>query len=250
MFNICIQNIVFASGAKQSRVFATDIWIASDKSSQRRQRYEKFLLFLTACLFLPLVTFAYQSVIAEPSDARVVLPIADEGVSREFFGRLDDFPHTFEFEVKDTMPYKAELFVVDDVLQKNDASIIIVKAERRGVSEVGRTSAKDSSWESVKSRMYAESFRSGGNLEGLLEPGWYKLEVSAPNNDGVYRLVWGTDGVSRGYFGNVRALFEVKAFLNHSRFGAVFSPLIYVPLLLLLLLAGFFYYKTRKQKLT
>jgi hypothetical protein len=97
--------------------------------------------------------------------------------------------------------------------------------------------------------MYAESFRSGGNLEGSLEPGWYKLEVSAPNNDGVYRLVWGTDGVSRGYFGNVRALFEVKEFLNHSRFGVLLSPLIYVPLSLLVLLAGFFYYKTRKQKL-
>lgn len=209
----------------------------------------KKIFVLAAVLFLPALVFAYQSVIAKPSDARVVLPLVEIGEGQEFFGRLNDFPHTFEFEVKETLSYKAQVFVTDDILQKDDVSFIIVKAERRGVSEIGRTSAKDSSWEGVRSRMYAERFRSGGTLEGSLEPGWYKLEVSAPNNDGVYRLVWGTDGVSRGYFGNVRALFEVKAFLNHSRFGALLSPLIYVPLLLFVLLAGLFYYKMRKPKL-
>jgi hypothetical protein len=209
----------------------------------------KKIFVIAAVLFLPALVFAYQSVIAKPSDARVVLPLTEVGESQEFFGRLNDFPHTFEFEVKEKLPYKAHVFVTDDILQKNDVSIIIVKAERRGVSEVGRTKTKESTWESVRSTLYAERFRSGGTLEGSLEPGWYKLEVSAPNNDALYRLVWGTETVSRGYFGNVRALFEVKVFLGHSLFGTIFSPLIYVPLVLALGAVGFFYYRKRKQRL-
>jgi hypothetical protein len=208
-----------------------------------------FFLAFFFIAFVPLCAFAYQSVIAQPTDARVVLPLADATVSQEFFGRLDDFPHTYEFEVKETIPYKAQVFVQDDILQKNDASIIIVKAERRGVSEIGRTKAKEVSWESVKDRKFVESFRDGGALEGTLPPGWYKLEVSAPNNDAVYRLVWGTGKVKHGYFGSVRVLFEVKAFLKHSRFGALLSPLLYVPLVLVLGVVGFFYYQKRKQRL-
>ncbi|MFM2381466.1 MAG: hypothetical protein RLZZ76_233 [Candidatus Parcubacteria bacterium] len=212
-------------------------------------RFQALFVFIAvACT--PLFALAYESVIAKPADARVVLPIADATVSREFFGRLNDFPHTYEFEVKETIPYKAQVFVQDDILQKNDVSIIIVKAERRGVSEVGRTKAKEVSWESVKDRKFVESFRNGGALEGTLEPGWYKLEVSAPNNDAVYRLVWGTQKVKHGYFGSVRALFEVKAFLKHSRFGALLSPLLYIPLFIILGVSGFVYYRKRKQALS
>lgn len=210
----------------------------------------KSFLFLCTFLFLPAVVFAYQSVIAEPTDARTVLSIAEVSESQEFFGRLDDFPHTFEFEVTETMPFKATVFVADDVLQNNDVSIIIVKAERRGVSEVGRTRAKEVSWEVVNDRVFVERFRSGGVLEGTLEPSWYKLEVSAPNNDAVYRLVWGTGKVRHGYFGSVRALFEVKAFLGHSRFGALLSPLLYIPLLIVIAVAGFIYYRKRKRTLS
>lgn len=202
-------------------------------------------IFLT--LFLPLCVFASTSVIAEPQNQAVVLPIENSKDAQEFFGSLHDFPHTFAFEVKETQQFKAEIFVGDTKVQKNDVSIIIVKQERRGVSEVGRTVIANHSWQITPDRMLAESFRNGGALDTKLQPGKYRLEVSSPNNEGIYRLVLGTDKVHRGYFANVGALFAVKTLFGHSKFGTLLSPLIYIPFILLLCAGGlFFIYKKRK----
>jgi hypothetical protein len=148
--------------------------------------------------FFPFWVLAYTSVIAEPQNQAVVLPIKDPEHSQEFFGVLTDFPHTFSFEVKEPGTFKAEVFVNDADGQKNDASIIIVKEERRGVSEIGRTVITQQSWFSTYDKMFAESFRTGGALTGELQKGRYKLEVSAPNNDALYRLVLGCTCVVGG----------------------------------------------------
>ena len=202
-------------------------------------------LFLT--LFLPLCVFASTSVIAEPQNQAVVLPIENSKDAQEFFGSLHDFPHTFSFEVKDQQQFKAEIYAGDTDEQKNDVSIIIVKQERRGVSEVGRTIITNQTWHAERDTLLAESFRTGGALTSDLKPGKYKLEVSSPNNEGIYRLVLGTEKVHRGYFANVRALFAVKALFGHSKFGALLSPLIYIPLLLVSIIGGL-YYLHRKRK--
>lgn len=191
-------------------------------------------LFVFLLLLVPLVSFA-ASVIAKPENATIVLPLQSPQVPQEFFGQLSGFPHTFEFVVSENMPFRAEVFARDTEAQKNDISIIAIKEERRGVSEVGRTNAKIQSWEVQKDTLLVESFRKGGSLESELEPGVYRLEVSAPNNDGAYRLVIGTSPVKRGYFANVGALFAVKQTYSASLFSVFLSPLIYVPLLVMIL---------------
>ncbi len=204
------------------------------------------IVFCCLALLLPCSVLAYTSVIALPQNQATVLSIEDPKNSQEFFGSLRDFPHTFSFEVKDAQQFKAQVFVGDKEGQKNDASIIIVKQERRGVSEIGRTLITKQSWETTYDKKFAESFRNGGVLDTKLEPGKYTLEVSAPNNDALYRLVLGTEKVKRGYFANVRALFEVKTLFGHSKLGVLLSPLIYVPLLLILMAgATFYFYKKR-----
>ena len=208
------------------------------------RKVQYFFLFAFVCV--PILAFAYSSVVATFANQAIVLPIADVKKSQEFFGKLDNFPHIFEFEVREKQVYKAEVSVPDSSKQKNDVALIVVKAERRGVTEIGRTTAEKDTWTSEYNTMYAESLRKGGKLEGTLEKGWYKIEVSSPNNIGAYRLVWGTGKISRGYFANVQALFEVKGLLGHSKFGVLRSPLIYIPLLILLLCGGFFWYRKRK----
>jgi hypothetical protein len=205
------------------------------------------VLSFIACV--PLLVYGYESVVKVPQDQRSVFVIKNVKNSQEFFGHLSSFPHTYEFEVTEDTPFKSVIQIPDEGFRQNDVSIIIVKTERRGVSEIGRSNPKTVSWERVRHRMYAESFKDGGSLEGTLTPGRYLLEVSSPNNDALYRLIWGTDAISYGYLGNIRALIEVKAFLGHSRFGAILSPLVYVPLVLVLGVVGFFYYRKRKQKL-
>jgi hypothetical protein len=205
-------------------------------------------LLFGAILVMPLCVFAYTSVITKPKDQRTIVTIQDSALAQEFFGRLDGFPHTFEFEVSTAHPFKVLLSVPDIAVQKNDLSVIVVKQERRGVTEVKRTVIKEQLWEATRDRMLVESFRNGGTLEAHLEPGVYTLEVSSPNNEGKYRLVLGTEKINRGYFANLRTLFEVKAFLDNSKFGALFSPLLYVPILLLLCISVIFIYRRKKNQ--
>ena len=188
-------------------------------------------------LLFPLMAFAYSSVIAKPENAASVLPLYDVSAPQEFFGVLSDHPHTFEFAVQEASDFKAVVLVHDAAYQVNDASIILVKEERRGVSEIGRTKGKNEQWETIKDTLLVESFRRGGEIASVLEPGVYRLEVSSPNNDAQYRLVLGTEAVSRGYAENVRALFEVKQLYGSSRWSVFLSPLLYIPLLVLLLCA-------------
>jgi hypothetical protein len=203
--------------------------------------------FLACVFLLPLCVFAYTSVIAKPELASTVLTIGDVEVPQEFFGQLDNFPHTFDFSLAEKMDFKATVFVHDEEEQKNDVSIILVKKERRGVSEIGRTSSKNDSWESDFDYVLVESFKKGGAIEAPLEAGEYTLEVSSPNNDGAYRLRIG-EGVRRGYFDSVRALFEVKDMFGSSALSAILSPLLYVPILLLLIIGGaFFYFRMRRS---
>lgn len=205
----------------------------------------RFLFLLL--LLMPICVLAYTSVVAKPQDQYAVLQIAEPTTSQEFFGRLDGYPHTFEFVVPTSYQFKASISIPDIAVQKNDVSIIIVKQERRGVTEIKRTLIKEQPWNEVKDRMLVESFRNGGALEANLEPGVYTLEVSSPNNEGKYRLVLGTEKIKRGYFANVRTLFEVKEFLGNPKFTTLLSPLVYVPILILIVSVSFFVYRRRKS---
>lgn len=203
--------------------------------------------FLAGVFFLaPSFIFAYTSPIVRPVDQSEVLKLSNPEVSQEFFGKLEGFPHTFEFTIAEKLPFKAVVSVPDESTQKNDISIILVKNQRRGVAEIERTRINDQSWDVVYNSMLAESFKNGGFLEGSLEPGTYKLEVSSPDNEGIFHLVWGTTEVKRGYFAKLRVLFEVKRILEHSQFGALLSPLMYLPLLAVCIVS-FVFYKKRKK---
>jgi hypothetical protein len=210
------------------------------------QKLSLLLLMHVFFAYSPLYAEAYTSIVAKPANQQAVLEVSDATIPFEYFGRLDDYPHTFEFELVEAMPFTARVFVPDWEVQKNDISILLVKEERRGVSEVGRTKIKEQSWEFVRDWKFVEDFRNGGSLEGNLEPGVYRLEVSSPNNEGKYRLVWGIKKVDRNYFDDVKALFEVKRFLDTSRWSTLLSPLVYVPLLLSAAIA--FYFVRRKRK--
>jgi len=193
-------------------------------------------------LLLPLSVFAAE-IVAQPEKANEILAL--DPASADLFGKLTGFPHTFEFEVGETLPLNVHIFAHDAEGQKNDVSVLVVKKERRGVTEIGRTKVNDASWNRVKDAVLVESFKEGGSLQSNLEPGSYILEVSAPNNDARYRLTVGDHG--RGYFEGVQALFKVKALFGSPWWTVLGSPLIYVPLLAAMLsAAAFFFYKRRR----
>lgn len=194
------------------------------------------ILFLVALLCLPLFVFGYVSVVSIPSDEFDVFTITEPTKSQEFFGVLTNFPHTYSFSLSEETDFVATLFARDSEEQKNDTSMIIIKEEKRGVSEVGRTDVKSQSWEVTSDTQLSESFRFGGVLEARLAPGVYRLEVSSPSNDASYRLVLHDEKIERSYFDSVRMLFEVKKLYGSSLISSVLSPLIYVPLSVVMLL--------------
>ncbi len=208
----------------------------------------KYGLYLLS-LFLPLLAWAYVSPIVVPENPRTLLSLQAVDETHEYFGRLTGFPHTYRFEVTQEQSYSAQIFVPASPEYKTDVSVILVKEEKRGVTEKGRTFVKEASWAELRNARLSETFKDGGVLTGTLTPGTYILEVSSPNNDGVYRLLWGEGRLSSSYFAQVRALFAVKAFLGHTSLGVLFSPLIYLPLVLILSVIGFLYYRKRKQRL-
>jgi hypothetical protein len=189
------------------------------------------VLFLA--LLIPLCAFA--SPIVDIENEHSLKSIEKPHISQEFFGRLDDYPHTFTFDVEEPLVFRAAIAIHDAADQKNDASIILVKKERRGVSEVGRTHSKESEWNEAYEPLWAETFRSGGSIESSLEPGTYILEVSAPNNDAAYQLSIGDTTSKRSYFHDLSTLFGMKSLYGTPFYSVLFSPLIYWPVLIFIL---------------
>lgn len=137
-------------------------------------------VFLFSIFFLlPILAFAYTSVIANPETQTTVLPIANPQESQDFFGELTDFPHTFEFTVSKEFLFSASVYTHDVPDQKNDISIILIKEEKRGVSEIKRTKIGEQTWESKNDPLLVESFKSGGQIASVLKEGTYRLEVSS-----------------------------------------------------------------------
>lgn len=187
------------------------------------------------CIML-LPTVAFAATFTSPENGREVITIDEPLSAEKLFGRLEGFPHTFSFALAEPHDFKASIYVHDSQGQKNDVSIILVRQEKRGVLEIGRTSAKAATWESKKSLVLAESFRNGGSLDVALEPGSYILEVSAPDNDGVYQLAINPDNGTQGYFENLTTLFKLKELLGAPWYSVFVSPLVYVPLFVFCLL--------------
>jgi len=204
-------------------------------------RYSLCLLF-----FLPLISSGALSVIVQPYDVADVQSISNPEQSQEFFGKLESFPHTFEFEVSGPTDLSVQLFVLE-AAQENDASLIVIKEERRGVSEVGRTYAKSEAWMEENDTALGLTYRKGGEIIAKLEAGVYRVEVSSPRNDTVYRLVFGTQEIKRGYFENLQLLSDIHTLTGTSKLSIVTSPLIYVPSAFLLLFGAllWMYFKRR-----
>lgn len=204
-------------------------------------RYCFLLLF-----FIPLVGIAATFSIARPLDVSDVQTVSNPASSQEYFGRLQDFPHTFEFEATEATDLYVQLFVLE-ATKDNDASLIVIKEEKRGVSEVGRTNASKETWDEKTDTALGLTYRNGGEISAKLEAGVYRVEVSSPLNHAVYRLVFGKDEIERGYFESLQLLSEIRVLTDASLLSFVTSPLIYVPsaFLLFFVVLLWMYFKKR-----
>lgn len=203
------------------------------------------IIILSLCL-VSLPFGASASVITAPADQHSVMHVERPQTGQEFFGKLTAFPHTYSFSLHETTRFAAHVYMYASGGAKNDATMLLVKEERKGVSEIGRTDGKDAQWQETRDAILSMDFNDGGSIDTTLEAGSYRLEVSSPDNDALYRLVL-NDGASASYFSALSTLFAVNTLVGAPAYTAFSSPLVYVPLLVLLA-GGIAWHMKRRRK--
>ncbi len=210
---------------------------------------QKFLIgtyvVFGVCLFflcVPPIGYAYVPLVVEQESQSDVRVIENPETEQYFYGRLNDFPHTYEIQAVEPFTLHVEVLVPEVHEAKDIVNGIIIKQEgRQGrVVEIARMLAVDASWEPFYEPWGGDSYRRGTSFTSEVSPGTYRIEVSTPDNLSPYALVVGTED-ERGdvsYTEMVRRIADVKEFYGRSPITVVVSPYVYLPLLVLVLLVG------------
>lgn len=184
-------------------------------------------------------TSAIAAVLSEPEDAFEIMPILDPSASETYYGNPAGHPHTYEFIVKERMHFSAVLSSIGKQVTHDELSLIIVKEQQRGVTEVGRVTGTDAQWHSSYSHSLALALRESETLEVELDGGIYRLEVSTPENLSAYKL-----DINNGGTLSYKELFTARQVFGLSYISVLFAVRVYVPLLLLLV---FLYYRKKRK---
>lgn len=195
-----------------------------------------FLIILFLAVFAPQEANAHQALFVEASQHEITT-ISDTDLSQAFYGKLDDFPHLFEFTITEPQTLFAEILIPDIEGAESDVSGIILKIEERGVTEIKRLNAKEAAWESFYEFAGGDSYKRGPSFYDSLEAGTYQIEISTPVNLSKYVLVVGKreEFALANYFGTVRDIARIKSFFEKPKVAILQSPFVYIPLVFLLL---------------
>lgn len=222
----------------------------------------KYILLALLCFFFS-GGIVFASVLSDPENSFILLDIDDPVASRTYYGKLDNFPHTYQFHITATTTFSAQ---VAGVPQTNiilpaletegdtepklaeekvpdeypDLSIILVKVERRGVSEVDRVRAESTVWTKMKQGNAGLKLVESAVLTAALAPGVYKLEVSAPENLSPYQL-----RINGGSEASYKELFMARSVFKTGWLSLLLQWRVYIPMLLII---GFWYGRTFKKK--
>ena len=204
-------------------------------------------LFLVLYIFSAPHALAYVPVLVEQESLSDITQISDPTLAQGFFGTLDSFPHTYEIHASEPFTLYTNIRTPDLSSNTNTVSGIIIKEEKRGVSEITRMHAVDALWETVYDSLTGGSYREGATFEKELEPGVYRIEVHTPDNAEKYVLMVGKrDDMTLGYFTLLERLMDVQRFNERSAFFIVLSPYVYIPLNIILGgIGGICWYKRR-----
>ena len=195
----------------------------------------KILFTLTFGFVIGGVAYAHTPFLVSPSDVSDWTVVENPGVSKSFYGELTGFPHTYVIEIDETLDLFARILVPDiEKAQENVSGIIVRNSEEEGrVVEIARLRAADAYWESEYEFFGGDSYRNGPEYRATVDHGFYRIEVSTPDNVGKYVLVVGTKEEREiGYFETLRRIAAIKTFFGKSELMVIQSPFVYVPLAL------------------
>lgn len=183
---------------------------------------------------------AYELAITEverPFD--VVVVEEDEGVGHAFLGELEDFPVMYEVNADESITFMAQ--VRQRYSQATDLvpfSLIVIRQndDGRGVTEVVRQRPSTDDWTVVKDSVFGMTFWESKKLSAAVGPGTYRIEISTPENQGLYMLMIGESEPSSGYFQTLVNVHTTQNFFGESILKMLTSSYVYYPIGIFLLL--------------
>ena len=200
----------------------------------------KFLLralVIVSLLLSASVSYGYEiqvTTLEKPYDLTVLTGSIDD--KQVHLGELKGFPVMYQFELE----VPTDLYLQVKQRFSGDTpipfSLVLVKETSRGVTEIGRYSETNDTWEVVKNKSAGITYWQSREFAESLEPGTYRLEVTSPGNLGKYQLGLGRENSRNGYFEELRNARTTQEFFCFSAFKMLTSNLVYYPLRIVLLL--------------
>ncbi len=168
---------------------------------------------------------------------QVFVADSDIEIQAEYLGELTGDPQMYEFTtgVSTTLKLRISQLVTNKPIP---FSLIAVKQNNKnaGVVEIGRLRAKDIEWVEEKDKVIGLSLLNSSVFEAEIGPGIYRVEVSTPENFGLYQLTIGDQPTTPGYFRTLKDIRTIQKFFGKSIFSMFGSTYVYYPLGIILLL--------------
>lgn len=209
-------------------------------------------------LVLPLVcgvsiTSAFDSVLETVPTQYEVITIQNPETEQLILGELQDAPEMFEIVTENPFTLSMEIRGVPDNTANTPPQlngIIIKQKEVRGVEEIARLNATDSSWNLITDKITGLKYYAGTYFNETVEAGTYRIEISSPNNQGKYMLLVGTNTDDNGYRASLVDIKAVYHFYGLSTVRMFSSPYVHYPLGIMVLigLIGSTWYWQRTKK--
>jgi len=190
-------------------------------------------IVITILLF-PAVVLAANIYVTEISSPYSIVPIVDEIDEPQLhLGTLENFPVMYEFLLGEQTNFRARVSqpISSSVDSPSTISILLVRKDDQGggVTEVARLTSGIDGWSIIEDSSVGASFWQSEYVETSLESGAYRVEVSAPDNQGKYLLNFGPNE-DYGYFTSLSRAWTIQQFLGYSPLKILTSNLIYYPL--------------------
>ena len=215
------------------------------------QRSLHFTGSLLALLVLPYIVNAQVSFVEVERPYDPYLLTTDIPWQQTLYGDLQGFPDLFEFTITATSTIPIVLRAIDLDGGESPFSLILVRDEaQRGVSEVLRLVTREIVWEPYTDRQTKMSYLTAPTITPNLEPGTYRLEVSTPDNEGRYAIVFGENVQRLGYLAAWQTIRSIHDFHGYGAIHMLRTSHAQIPFLIILILlgmAGTWYYARRRR---
>lgn len=158
------------------------------------------------------------------------------------YGELLGYPDTYQFRLAATTTVTVAIWDVDHTVDTSLLSGIVVYDEgQRGVREITRLSAAEADWEMYTDARTTMRYRTGPIYTGDLSPGIYRVEISTPDNEGRYRMLFSAeDSTQSGYFATLRDIRATQVFHGYAWWYMLRTAHVYIPIGIILFGVGIY----------